>query len=1065
MMHRWSVALRRHRIDLAFAAMLALAAGIASFAASESLDRAFLHPAAEDAWFQSDMPRVYANMTSRGSDHYRASVHPLFALAALPAVGAFWKVLGFDALTSVRLVLAVVAALSIAAFFAIVRLAGLARLDSVLFSLLCSVSAAAVFWFSVPETYGFGALSILLALAVVAAAQHMPVNERWYIGASIGTFGFTITNWMAGIAVAASGLDWKRAARVTIYAFAIATALWIVQQHFMPTLGRFLDAESVHNHVLAPEAGGVLVVLRSFLIHSVVMPAIAVVDRINPPGMQIMSVQHVAAWAGFGLGTTAAAIWAALLGLGVWGFVATRAHTRLRIAIAAVLAGQLLLHLLYGEETFLYSLHFAPLLILVVAFAATTRLRPFVLGLTVALIVSAGVNNYARLADANLLFQADAVKGRADVLRAMVVRPADPWPRGTGHVVLAESGSAEDAKSYHEPGGGFSPAPGSFGVSVWVLNQPGGLVTSDDIPLGALTQRLEADEAGDEPAIFTDTEYYRARWSTEGSRERRLELVRKQSQAGDLAIAIRGVGPAGGPINRLSWNGAALRINDRWLVTVEPAPESVALGSENEGGWITTAPADRQWQDATGWGFARFSLGRHDRWRLRISDARPVVESPAEQFHKVRNSLDVSLPDPRFEASLEAQRAHLLMSLVGNQTRSADPVNTPVPWQRTGAYIVAALARSGESAVAKQLARYLAENDFYGGFGAEADAPGLAIWSLRQVSALADDAQFDRWLWPHVRRKAEVIMEMLKATEPIFREPTGPIVPRFVRHPDNNLVAEAARDGLIVGRMDYHRPLLYVNAVSYRGLLDAAWFARRVGEADAARWSERARKLQNDWAHAFGAPALENDRTYISALWPTWVGTTRRDEISANLRRRWGEKRDRNDRYLQTPLWTYFELAEAHQWLYLGSPDRVWGTLNWFWANQASPGLYTWWEDDTEGNSYLGWNRYRGWVAPKHVTPHYWSTAEMLLLQLEMLAHVAEGGPEQVLVLGAGIPSAWTHSALEVKDVGTTLGKVSWTWRNGEMSAVVRGRAAKPARIRLGSAFPRAAKVRVQYLP
>ena len=42
-------------------------------------------------------------------------------------------------------------------------------------------------------------------------------------------------------------------------------------------------------------------------------------------------------------------------------------------------------------------------------------------------------------------------------------------------------------------------------------------------------------------------------------------------------------------------------------------------------------------------------------------------------------------------------------------------------------------------------------------------------------------------------------------------------------------MAKPADRGLIVGRMDWHFPVLYVNAVSYHGLMDAARLADRPG--------------------------------------------------------------------------------------------------------------------------------------------------------------------------------------------------------------------------------------------
>jgi hypothetical protein len=62
-----------------------------------------------------------------------------------------------------------------------------------------------------------------------------------------------------------------------------------------------------------------------------------------------------------------------------------------------------------------------------------------------------------------------AAAPRADLKRQMEIRPEDPWPRGAGHVILSIPGSRE--AGYHEPGGSFSPGVGSFGVSIWVLEE------------------------------------------------------------------------------------------------------------------------------------------------------------------------------------------------------------------------------------------------------------------------------------------------------------------------------------------------------------------------------------------------------------------------------------------------------------------------------------------------------------------------------------------------------------------------------------------------------------------
>src|SRR5437016_2431682 len=80
---------------------------------------------------------------------------------------------------------------------------------------------------------------------------------------------------------------------------------------------------------------------------------------------------------------------------------------------------------------------------------------------------------------------------RLEVIHAMLQRPDDPWPRGKGHVLLAVPGCLEANKGYHEPGAGFSPSFGSFGVSIWITDNDGKIeTTSDSIPLEDIRQYL-----------------------------------------------------------------------------------------------------------------------------------------------------------------------------------------------------------------------------------------------------------------------------------------------------------------------------------------------------------------------------------------------------------------------------------------------------------------------------------------------------------------------------------------------------------------------------------------------
>jgi len=412
----------------------------------------------------------------------------------------------------------------------------------------------------------------------------------------------------------------------------------------------------------------------------------------------------------------------------------------------------------------------------------------------------------------------------------------------------------------------------------------------------------------------------------------------------------------------------------------------------------------------------------------------------------------VEVPDPQFAPSLAAQIDHLRMGTVGDETRPGDPVNYTFAWARDGAYIVAALARAGQVPLARDLSLQFAEHDFFGGNGAEADAPGLEIWALAEVAARLRNGDYDRLVWPHVLRKARIIEELLDTHDDIRYPLYGHATPGMWDDPDLTLVARPPRDGLIVGHMDGGWPLLYVNAVSYRGLLDAADFADRMQEHRLAGvWRARARDLQAAWMNAFRTRQSDNVRTYISALWPTGIASPNRELLAARLEQRWNQMRDSAGMFRERPLWTYFDVAEAHQWLFLDRPDRVWATLEWFWGHQASPGLYTWWEGAGEENTTFGWLALRGWVKPRYVSPHYWTAAEMLMLQLDMLAYESPAWGDRTVVIGAGIPKAWLARPIHVRRVMLRSGAVDWWW-DGHM---VRVSFAGPApRVRLGAAFP-----------
>jgi hypothetical protein len=995
-----------------------------------------------DLWFQSDAPRLFENLTRRHSDHYRSNVHPLFSLVGYGGVYLLRRFFRLDSWTAVHAFEALVAAGWAATLYLLLRLAGHRRLDGTVLTLLGVGSAAAVLWLSMPESYGLGSLTLMLPLVVLAAVAIRPLPIGWWALASAASLSITVTNWMSGLAATLRALGWRRAALASAAAVVVVTTAWGVEHRFFPSTEFFVSHEE-QDYLRVPTPARIARVIGVMAIHTMVVPRIGL--AFDDPHW--LSVQR--SWPGSGgpLGVVATIAWVVLFGLGLREAGRRWRTDPLVLVTLACLAGQLALHIVYGEETLLYAMHWLPLLILVAGFALLGPQRPWALALASVTLVSGSAHNLPRLDSIARMFRTP----RQDVQDQMARRPGDPWPRSEAHVILATPGTAADAKAYLEPGGSFSPRAGSFGIALWVRDSSGRLrTTSDAIALDQLRQRFDTGSSLPPPALI-ESPWYTARWSYDGLWHLRI----RPAKGARVEVVLRSVGPAGGPVRRLQWSEGLLRVNDAWSLRPDFAPAAMILGDERDRDWVDAAAHEQAWDNQEGWGYARLPLPGDTSSSLTISEGAGKLPST----YRLQPLPELRVPDPDFETSLHAQVAHLLMGTVGDETRSADPLNTATPWQRTGAYEIVALLRAGQIDRARALSELMMRQDYYGGFGAEADAPGLGIWALAEVAAALGDSAYDHRAWTAIDRKAGEIERLLEARDTIRAKVPNSIVPAYRSRHDIDVVAAPAREGLVVGRMDHQYPLLYVNAVSYLGLREAASLAQRVGErhrSEALR--RRAGALRQAWLGAYRGEERVNVRTLATALWPTGVidtgdGRARlRAVLAENRASRW----DASGRPREWPLWTYFDVAEAHQWLGLARPETAWTTLRWFWRHQTSPGLYTWWEDKEEGNSYRLWDKVRGWVHPRMVTPHYWTSAQVLLLQLDMLVMPVPGRQGPALILGAGVPPCWLTDSLGVRGLRVLGRTVDWTWDRRRVRAVVRG---APIELRLGPAFPRGTRL------
>ncbi len=382
--------------DAALAVLLAVVAAVMSFSRFVKIPEPVItRDACVNLLFEGDVPYVFDSLSSASDKHHRRSNrHALFSLVSFPPVRIIQVVTGLPPLSAIRWVVALSAGLWAALLFIVLRLMGCRRLDASLFSVAGILSAASAIWWSIPETWGFGSIAILAALLIAALSQYRAVHTGWYLAASVLTLGSTTTNWMAGLALKFFSFPWRRAVKLSLIALAIVAVILGVEKLFFKATRIFPRVHYVKGFLFQPESGGPGDVARVFFLHAMVMPKVEAVSRENRPGERL-TVQHVQAGSAGLLNKISVGLWVALLSIGGWAIARLKGHRVLRRVVAATLAGQLLLHFVFGgEETFLYALHWIPLLVVVAAFGSLTRARKLVLGLASVFVLTLAINNH-----------------------------------------------------------------------------------------------------------------------------------------------------------------------------------------------------------------------------------------------------------------------------------------------------------------------------------------------------------------------------------------------------------------------------------------------------------------------------------------------------------------------------------------------------------------------------------------------------------------------------------------------------------------------------------------------
>lgn len=626
--------------SLLVALLVTVVAGGAYFTLSGMVDPQLYESSAVDVWFEADVARITEYMTSRWSDHYRSKVHPLWSLLTVPPTYFFTDFLNFSDRTAVRTTLTLSAGLAFGSLFLLIRLLGCRILDALAVIAVTSVTAAALFWFTIPETHSLGFLSVLPAIALAAKGTSRP-GIGLDIFASAASLSVTTTNWLYGLTAVGLRRRWRNVLVVTLTALGAVTAIWAVQRRLIPSVVFFLGNPLEMEHVLAPESRGVLNVIASVFLYTGVMPAIDVVDRRGAGEWPIMITQTVSPGDASVVGTIAVLAWIGLLACGTWTLLGKGQRWRtLRWFIAVTLIGQLTIFSLFGNETFLYALNYLPLFGVIIAVSCMGPLRRAALALMAVFFLSAAWNNGSQFVEATRFFErygtyhAGNLEMRRAKEREQSRQPVQP-------TVLWSPGVREFDWGRFLGGVHFSPGVNTFGITVDPFR--GSHREMERLPHGhepSLEQTIQRDAGDTARFLAVHGDEFRMKWIPVGQRRWRLEFEPESTTpAVRTVVKIRPGGPHGGPIRRLSIRGDEVRINDRWIVDPAVLPTAIKIGCGENQLVKYRSPAWAEVQSAAGRGRASLEFVGDQRFSVDIYDAHPTgpVDRPLDPaLHECR---------------------------------------------------------------------------------------------------------------------------------------------------------------------------------------------------------------------------------------------------------------------------------------------------------------------------------------------------------------------------------------------------------------------------------------------
>lgn len=247
--------------------------------------------------------------------------------------------------------------------------------------MLFLASGSFIFWSKIPETHPFSATSVLIPF-ILLTLPNLKNKEQWILVGSVASVSLLVTNWTSGLISSAMSLGIKKTICIAVKTLTITAAIWSLQKFFFPSAGFFLDLSEEKNYI---QSGGEFSQLRIFFLDSfsplgvtqnfsatLQRPVVLLASNID----NFITPQLIFVWLA----------WPWILLAGLWNSIKEIKELLIVRAIILFLLCEVALHSFYGSnESFMYSLNWMPLLIVISSFASRGRLRLLVLGVAVLL--------------------------------------------------------------------------------------------------------------------------------------------------------------------------------------------------------------------------------------------------------------------------------------------------------------------------------------------------------------------------------------------------------------------------------------------------------------------------------------------------------------------------------------------------------------------------------------------------------------------------------------------------------------------------------------------------------